>query len=161
MYKDDIWHRKLVRAVEEHEEDFTDKQWSKYRIDQLLRIAERVRQKSEDCEACRSYQHTITRLEEEFQELPDSKAQRQWQAQKIREMSAHLVEEHDLAPPHYFLRRWLKIGLIAGLTLGLVAAALVTRDLLSIPLGLLLGALIGGLYGWSQDSRFRREHKLI
>jgi hypothetical protein len=161
MYKDDIWYRKVTQEIEEHEEDLTDKQWSKYKIDQLLRIANRVRQKSENCETCRSFQHTITRLEEELQELPDSKAQRQWQAEKLYEMGSHFVQAHELAPPHYFFRKWLKIGLIAGLVLGLVAALFVTGSLISLPLGGILGGLFGGTYGWGQDRQFRQNHRLI
>jgi chromatin segregation and condensation protein Rec8/ScpA/Scc1 (kleisin family) len=161
MYRDDIWYRKLVQEIEAREDEFTDKQWSKYRIDQLLRVADRVRQKSEACETCRDFQHTITRLEEELQELPDSKAQRQWQAEKLREMGKHFVQAHDLAPPHYFLRQWLKIGLVAGLVLGLFAALFVTHSLISLPLGGILGGLLGGAYGWVQDSRMEQQHKLI
>ena len=161
MYKDDIWYRKIAQEIESHEEDLTDKQWSKYKIDQLLRIADRVRQTSEACETCRGFQYTITRLEEELQELPESKAQRQWQAEKLHEMGKHFVQAHDLAPPHYFLRKWLKIGLVAGLVLGLFAALFVTGNLISLPLGGIVGGLLGGIYGWGQDSQLKQKHRLI
>mgnify|MGYP006302206597 FL=1 len=118
MYKDDLWYRKLVQEIEAHKDDLTDKEWSKYKIDQLLRTAERVRQESEECETCRDYQHTITRLEEELQELPDSKAQRQWQSEKLREIGKHFVRVHDLAPPRFYFRKWLKLGLVVGMVLG-------------------------------------------
>jgi chromatin segregation and condensation protein Rec8/ScpA/Scc1 (kleisin family) len=161
MYKDDIWYRKVAQEIEAHEEELTDKQWSKYKIDQLLRVADRVRQNSEDCETCRGFQHTITRLEEELQELPDSKAQRQWQAEKLREMGKHFVQVHDLAPPRYFLRKWLRIGLFAGLILGLLATLFVTGTLISLPIGGVLGGLLGGMYGWGQDAQMKQKHKLI
>ena len=160
MYKDEIWYRKLVQAVEEHREQLGQKQWHKYRVDLLLKIANRVREFSDGCETCRGYQHTLTRLEEEFQELPDSKAQRQYQLVQLRAMTGHFVEVHRLAAPGYFARKWLKLGMLAGLALGFLAM-LVYGNLLLWPLGVLVGAGLAWVYGLTEDKKFEREHRLL
>jgi hypothetical protein len=160
MYKDEIWYRKLEQAVDEHRESLTEKQWRKYNIDGLLRVANRVRQFSDDCDTCQSYQHALTRLEEEFQELPDSKAQRQYQADQLQEMATHFVNAHQIAPPGYFLRKWLRRGLIAGAVVGF-AALIVVGNLLLLPLAIIAGAAVTALYGWSEDQKVTREHRLI
>ncbi|MBN1248434.1 MAG: hypothetical protein JXC32_12300 [Anaerolineae bacterium] len=160
MYKDEIWYRKLELAINDRQDDFTDKQWRKYQVDHLLKVANRVRETSEDCEVCQSYQHTLTRLEEEFAELPGSKAQRQYQSQQLREMGQHFVKAHNLAPPGYFLRHWLRTGLIGGVLVGLVAMV-VFGNLLLLPGGV---AVVGGaaaLYGMTLDQKAEREHRLI
>jgi hypothetical protein len=125
MYKDDQWYQAWAEAVEIHQEEFTPKQNRRYQIDLMTRIARRVRDHSERCERCRSYQHTLTRLEEEMQELPDSKAQRQWQRQKLREIGQHYVAQHNLAPPGYYTRQGLKYGLLSGAALGVLVGLIV------------------------------------
>jgi hypothetical protein len=160
MYRDEIWYRKLEEDVNEHRDDFTEKKWQKYRIDRLLRTANRVREFSDDCEVCKAYQHTLTRLEEELQELPDSKAQRQYQTEQLREMGKHFVEEHGVSPRGFFLRRWLKLGLIAGAIIGVVLVVL-NGNLLLLPLGIGAGAVMGAAYGWTEDQKYERRHKLL
>lgn len=160
MYRDDIWYRKLEAAVEEHRDGLSKKQWRKYRIGHLLRVADRVREFSETCETCQGYQHTLTRLEEELQELSDSKAQRQYQSEQLTEMGRHFVADHGLAPPYFFLRRWLRYGLIGGSILGLVLAVGLANGLL-LPLSGIVGTVLGAIYGFSQDQRFEREHRRI
>jgi hypothetical protein len=160
MYKDDIWYRKLEAAVEERRDALTAKQWTRYRIDYLLRVADRVREFSDSCEVCQDYQHTLTRLEEELQELPNSKAQRQYQEGQLRRMGEHFVATHHLAPPGFFLRRWLRTGVFAGLGAGLVSAIVTGRPLF-VPLGTLVLAGVGVLYGLMQDQKFQRNRWLI
>jgi len=160
MYKDEIWYRKLEQALDERRDAFTDKEWGKYNIEGLRKVANRVRQFSESCPTCTGYQHTLTRLEEELQELPDSKAQRQYQAEQLKEMGAHFVQEHELAPPKWFFRKYLRLGLIAGSIIGFLAM-LVVGNLLLFPLGLAVGAGAMALYGRSEDAKIEREHRLI
>lgn len=160
MYKDEIWYRKLVQAVEEHREQFSQKQWDSFRVDLLLKVANRVREFSGECMTCRGYQHTLTRLEEEFQELPDSKAQRQYQREQLRAMTDHLVQAHRLAAPGYFARKRLKFGVLVGLALGFLAM-LVYGNLLLWPLGVLVGGGLAWAYGITEDQRFEREHRLL
>lgn len=160
MYKDELWYRELERAVEQHRDLFTDKQWSRYRIDYLLRVANRVREFSEACETCKAYQHILTRLEEELQELPDSKAQRQYQTEQLWTISAHFVAEHRLAPPRFFLISWLRYGVYAGLAIGFVTM-LIVGSLLLLPVTVLAFAGIGAISGWVMDQKFVREQRLI
>ena len=110
MYKDDIWYRKLEQAVDEHRPDFTEKQRKKFAIDFMMRIARRVKDFSDSCETCRSCQHTLTRMEEEFLELPGSKAQRQYQRKQLQLMAEHFASEHRLAPPRFYLLKYLRYG---------------------------------------------------
>lgn len=160
MYKDEIWYRKFEQAVNERRDLFSDKQWAKFQLDHLLKVANRVREFSESCDTCRGYQHTLTRLEEESQELPGSKAQRQYQMGQLYQMGEHFVTEHQLAPPKFFLRRWLRYGLFAGLGVGFVAMIIV-GNLLLFPAATLLLTGLGAFYGYVQDQKFVRERRLV
>ena len=161
MYKDDLWYRKLVRDIEEHRADFTDKQRRKYQIDFMLRVAARIKETSDACETCRSFQHILTRLEEEFPELPGSKAQRHYQVQQLRLMAEHFVKAHRLAPAQYYTRLYLNYGVIAGMLFGIVVGLLVLNNVLYLPIGVAAGLLLAGVYGKSEDARVKRERRLI
>jgi hypothetical protein len=156
MYKDEIWYRKFEQAMANRRDTFTDKQWEKLNLDYLLRVANRVRELSDSCETCQGYQRALTRLEEELQELPASKAQRQYQAEQLGEMGQHFVAEHRLAPPHYFRKRWLRYGVFAGLGLGFVAM-LAVGNLLLFPVATLLVAGAAALYGHTEDQKYERK----
>ena len=161
MYKDDIWYRKLTQAVDEHRPDFTKKQLQKFAIDFMMRIAWRVKDYSDSCETCRSFQHALTRLEEEFSELPDSKAQRQYQTKQLREMAVHFASVHRLAPPRYYLLKYLRYGLIAGLLAGIILGFMVLNDGVYVLIGTAVGLVLGGLFGSTEDAKVRNEHRLI
>jgi hypothetical protein len=161
MYKDDLWYRHFSEDVEEHLPDFTEKQQRKYKIELLLHTAKRVRDFSDGCGTCRGFQHTLTRLEEEIQELPDSKAQRQYQVEQLRRMAEHFVREHRLAPPNYYTRKYATYGLVAGLLGGFVIGVLILGNFLYLPAGLMLGLAGGMMYGVAEDATVENEHRRI
>ncbi len=160
MYKDEMWYRNWSRAVEVHKEDLSDKQWEKYSIKYMLKLGQRVKSFSDGCRTCRGYQHHLTRLEEEMQELPESKAQRQYQAKLLGTMTDHMVKEHRLAPPNYHMKKMLKYGIYAGSVIGFFVAIFVTGNLVHIPIAIILGAVLAEFYGFAEDTRIKKEHRL-
>ncbi|MBN1873142.1 MAG: hypothetical protein JXA33_02855 [Anaerolineae bacterium] len=160
MYKDDIWYRDFSRAVGAHKEAFSEKQNKQFQIEAVLRLALRVRDFSDKCEICRGYQHTLTRLEEEMPELPGSQAQRQYQNKQVHEMQAHFVKVHHLSPPGYYMRKWIRYGLLIGFVLGF-AATTFTGNTLYFPAGCVVGILGGALYGNSEDAIIKNQRRSI
>ncbi len=160
MYKDDIWHRKFVQAVEKRKEDFTEKEIRRYRIQPLLDVAGQVAKHSEHCETCREYQQTLTRLEEEMGALPESQAQRQYQRRQIREMQEHFVQEHNLFPGGYHLQKYLVQGLIGGAALGILGFALY-GSLFYLIGGFVVGLLFGLGLGSFRDAQVRQQRRLF
>jgi len=159
-YKDEMWYRKLTQALEDHRAGLTEKQVAKFQLAFLLRVVRRVKDNSDACETCRGYQQILTRLEEEFQELAASKAQRQYQKRTLAEISEHYVKAHRMAPAGYHVRKWLRNGLAGGSILGFVAMFLAS-NLLYFPAGVALGAVFGYLYGSSEDSRVAHDHRVL
>jgi hypothetical protein len=161
MYKDDLWYRKLTRDIEQHRADFTDKQLRAYQIDLMLRIAQRVKEASDACETCRNFQRALSRLEEEFSELPDSKAQRHYQKQQLRLMAEHFVKAHRLAPAQYYIHLYANYGFIVGLLLGIIVGLLMLNNGLYLPLGAVAGLILGVALGSSVDARVKREQRML
>jgi hypothetical protein len=161
MYKDEMWFRNWSRAVDEHKDDMTSKQWEKFHIKYMLRLGQRIKDFSDGCKTCREYQHPLTRLEEELQELPGSKAQRQYQTQVLNTITDHMVKEHRIAPSNYYLKKMLKYGIVVGLVIGIIVTFFVTRNLLHLPVAIILGAALSELYGYAEDNRIKQEHRIL
>jgi len=161
MYKDALWYTKLSRSIEVRKEKFTPKQISQYQIEFFLRLALRIKDYSDRSEACRDFQHVLTRLEAEMGELPASKAQRQYQREKLHEIAEYFVKHHRLAPPQYYTRKSLIYGLITGGVLGLIASLFIVSHSPLFLLGLALGGGGGYLYGVTEDNTIQREGRVI
>ena len=161
MYKDEMWYRNWSRAVDAHKEELTDKQWEKYGIAYILKLGRRVKDFSDHCKPCRDYQHPLTRLEEEMRELPDSKAQRQYQAQLIGSLTDHMVKQHRIAPPNYHVKKMLKYGMIAGVVIGVLVSFFVTGNVLHLPIALVLGIALAVIYGYAEDNRIKQEKRTL
>ena len=161
MYRDELWYRQLIRDIEAHRWSFTDKQLRAYQIDLMLRIALRVKELSDACETCRSFQRTLSRMEEEFPELPGSKAQRHYQIQQLRLMIEHFVKAHRLAPAHYYTRLLANYGLVVGLIFGIAVGFLVLNNGLYLPVASVAGLILGTTLGWIADTRVKHEQRVL
>ena len=161
MYRDELWYRQLIRDVEANRWNFTDKQLRAYQIDLLLRIALRVKELSDACETCRGFQRILSRMEEEFPELPGSKAQRHYQIQQLRLMIEHFVKVHRLAPAFYYTRLLANYGFVVGLIFGIAVGLLVLNNGLYVPLAAIAGLILGTTLGWIVDARIKREQRVL
>jgi len=161
MYKDELWYRQLIRDFETHRLDFTEKQLRAYQVDLMLRIALRVKELSDACELCRDFQRILSRMEEEFPELPGSKAQRRYHIRQLRLMTEHFVKAHRLAPPQYYTRLYANYGFVVGLLFGIAVGLLVMNNGLYLPLASIAGLILGMTLGWIVDTRVKREQRVI
>jgi hypothetical protein len=161
MYKDELWYRQLIRDIEERRLDFTDKQLRTYQVDLVLRVALRVKELSDACETCRSFQRILSRMEEEFPELPGSKAQRHYHIQQLRLMTEHFVKEHHLAPALYYTRLYANYGFVVGLLFGIAVGLLVLNNGLYLPVASVAGLALGAALGWIADVRVKHEQRVI
>jgi hypothetical protein len=160
MYKDDLWYRRLMHELEEHRENFTEKEIRRYRIPLMERAAKRVAEFSEKCATCKDYQHTLTRLEEEMHALPESPAQRDHQRATLLALGDHFRAEHDLSTPGHYRRRWLRLGTYAGIALGALAAILLGNTVyifVAMPLGLLVGMAVGA----ARDAAYANRKRMV
>lgn len=161
MYKDELWYRQLFRDVEARQSDFTEKQLHAYQVDLLLRLALRMKEASAECETCRSFQSVLSRLAEELSQLPESRAQRRYQAQQLRIIIEHFVRTHRLAPAHYYTHLYANYGFITGLLLGIAVGLLMLNNGLYLPAATVAGLGLGLLLGYSADARVKREQRIL
>ena len=161
MYRDELWYRQLIRDLETHQLGFSDKQLRAYQIDLMLRIALRVKELSDTCELCRDFQRILSRMEEEFPELPGSKAQRHYQIRQLRLMTEHFVKAHRLAPPQYYTRLYANYGFVLGLLFGIAVGLLALNNGLYVPVASVAGLTLGTTLGWIVDTRVKREQRVL
>ncbi len=161
MYKDELWYRQLIRDLETYRSDFTEKQLHAYQIDLMLRLALRIKEASDACETCRSFQSILSRLAEELPQLPTSKAQRHYQAQQLRLIVEHFVKAHRLAPAYYYTHLYANYGFIAGSFLGIAVGLLVLNNGLYLPVAAVIGLVLGILLGYRTDAQIKHAQRII
>lgn len=161
MYKDELWYRQLTRDIEAHWAGFTDRQLRAYQIDLMLCIASRIKEHSDACETCRSFQQTLSHMVEEFPALPESSAQRHHQIRQLRLMTEHFVKVHRLAPAQYHTRLYANYGFVAGLLFGIAVGLLMLNNGLYVPVASVAGLILGGVFGLIADARVKREQRGI
>ena len=96
-----------------------------------------------------------------MQELPGSKAQRQYQQEMIQRFARHFREAHSLFLPGYYTSTGITWGGALGLIVGAAAGLFIFDGVLYAGIGLVLGLLVGFAFGSSMDAKVKRERRLV
>lgn len=155
------WYRETVKALQGKQRVFDEKQLKAYQLSLLQRSAERIAEFSHRCETCRDFQHDITRLVEEMQHLPESKAQRRHQISEIRKFTAHLRKEHDLTTKRYWVSQGLNYGALLGMGVGLGLDLVVFQNGLALVTGMATGVLLGTIAGMLLANRAEQQGQIV
>ena len=148
------WYIDIVKEIGRHKDKFSKRDYKKYRLNLLLRMAKRVASFSADCVECQNFQGEITKLAEDLGNLVQaSKEERKCYLNTIRNISNHLQKHHKLIAEGYYIGVGGGIGLILGAAIGLALDNIV----LGPGLGLVLGAAIGS----AMDAKAKKEDKII
>ncbi len=152
------WYRETIKVLEAKQRAFDEKQIDAFQLPLLQRCAKRIAELSNHCETCHGFQHPITRLVEEMQHLPKSKAQRRYQINEIRTYTAHLRKEHNLTTKRYWVSRGLNYGGVLGMGAGLGLDYFVFQNGIVLAIGMVAGVLIGTSIGlWLANRAEKRE----
>jgi len=155
------WHRETVKTLEAKQRAFDDKQIDAFQLPLLQQCVKRIADLSHHCETCQDFQHNITRLVEEMQHLPKSKAQRRHQIAEIRTFTAHLRKEHNLYTKRYWISRGLNYGALLGMGVGLGLDLFVFQNGLALVAGMAAGVLGGSLVGLLLANRAEKREQIV
>jgi FtsZ-binding cell division protein ZapB len=159
--KNQAWYRETVKALESRQRAFDEKQIDAFQLPLLKRCAERIAELSNHCETCHGFQHNISRLVEETQHLPKSKAQRRHQIGEIREFTKHLRKEHELFTKRYWVSRGLNYGALLGMGVGLGLDLAIFQNGLALVAGMAIGVVGGSLIGLLLANRAEEREQIV
>jgi FtsZ-binding cell division protein ZapB len=155
------WVRETRKTLEANQRAFEQKQIDAFQLPLLQRCAKRIAEFSHHCETCLGFQHEVTRLVEEMAHLPNSKAQRRHQVERIRTFTAHLREAHNLYTKRYWVTRSLNYGTILGIGVGLGLDIAIFQNGIALVAGLAIGILGGSVIGMLLANRAEKREQLI
>ncbi|MFC1943420.1 hypothetical protein ACFLWO_02430 [Chloroflexota bacterium] len=149
------WYNKIVREINSYKDTLSKKDYKKYKLDLLLRIAKRVDDFSSYCGECQMFQPEITRLAEDLGNLIQipNKEERKGYLKTINNMVKHLQKQHKLVSEGQYVGIGLAIGAGIGTALG---AALDNTGV-----GTAMGTGIALAIGRYLDNKAKNEGKVI
>jgi hypothetical protein len=134
------WYQGIESQINSYRQLVSKKDFKKYQLDLLLRVAKRLASFSRDCEECRKYLEDISRLSAEAGSPPlISKEQKKEYNHSLNTIVQHLKKKHKLVFEGETSGYWIAIGVALGIALGPAFNNLSW----GIPIGLAIGVAIG------------------
>lgn len=154
------WYNDTVKEIGRHKDKFSKRNYKKYKLDLLLRMAKRVVSFSADCVECQAFQGEITKRAKDLGNLVHaSKEERKSYLKMINSIRKHLQERHKLIAEGENLGIWIGIGVAIGVAIGSGMSIVSGVDSVSIGAG--IGIAIGSAIGSYLDAKAKKEDKVI
>ena len=162
MEKHNDWYIAIVKEIGRHKNKFSKRDYKKYKLDLLLRMAKRVASFSADCVECQNFQGEITKLAEDVGNLVQaSKEERKSYFKMINRILKHLQERHKLITKGENFAIWIGIGIAIGGGMGITFGVGSDNIGMGMPIGAGMGMAIGSAIGSYMDAKAKKEGKVI
>ena len=148
------WYDDIVKEISLHKDILGKKESKKYKLDLLLKIAQRVDSFSSHCGACQIFQQDITQLTQDLGYIVQaSKDKRKGYFKKINNITKHLQKHHKLVSEGHYIGIGIAIGVAIGTGVGTALGKPGIGPGLGIALGLAIGAYL--------DNKAKKEGRVI
>ena len=152
------WYQDIEREIGRHKDWLSQKDYKKYKLDLLLRIAGRVDTFSAACSECQAFQPEIKRLVQDlnnFAQLPKqvAKEERKSYFRRVNDFVKHLQKQHKLVTEGYYMGIGIAIGLAVSAGIGTALGNPGVGTGIGIALGLAIGKYL--------DNKAKKEGRVI
>ena len=152
------WYEDIAKEIGRLKDWLSQKDYKKYKLDLLLRIAGRVDVFSAACSECQAFQPEIKRLVQDlnnFAQLPKqvAKEERKRYFRQISDMVKHLQKQHKLVTEGYYMGIGIAIGMAVSAGIGTALGNPGAGTGIGIALGLVIGKYL--------DNKAKKEGRVI
>lgn len=153
------WYNRIATEIGQYQVTLGQKDFKKYKLDLLLRIAKRVDDFSATCGECQTFQSEINRLVQELSLLTQmpSKEGIKSHTKAVRILVDHLKKVHKLVEKGHYLGIGIGIGMAIGAALGGTLGAALDNPGIGTAVGIGLGIAIGTYL----DRKAKEEGRVI
>ena len=153
VYSD--WCNRVIREINSYKDALSKKEYKKYKLDLLLRMAKRVDGFYSYCGECQMLQPEITELTQNLANLIQipNKEERKSYFKKINNMVKHLQKQHKLITEG----QYFGIGMLIGGGVGSALGAALDNPGVGTAIGIAIG-LVAGRY---LDDKAKKEGRVI
>lgn len=148
------WYKDIETRINSSKSSLSKKEYNKYQLDTLLRISQRVRGFSPECEECLRLQADISQMVDQSGNSTGlSKDQYKAYCRSMNNIIHHLREKHKLALEGESLGIWIGIGAALGIVFGIIMD--------NIAIGIAIGAALGVTIGSSLNYKNKKDDRVI
>ena len=150
------WYSRIAKEVSLYKDTLNKKDYKKYRLDLLQRVAKRVDGFADICEECRTFKQDITALLQDINyvfSMAMTKEKRKDYSRRLNGIIKHLQKHHKLVTEGQYMAMWSGIGSAIGVALGAALG--------NMGAGVGLGAGIGVAVGVYMDKKAKKEGRVI
>jgi len=149
------WYNHIIKEISPYKNTLSKKDYKKYKLDLLLRVAKRVDDFSSTCGECQLFQPEITSLTQGLGNLVQipSKEERKSYFKTINNIVKHLQRQHKLVTEGQYIGIGLAIGVGIGTVLGVALG--------NLGIGPALGTALGVAIGAALDHKAKKEGRVI
>ena len=153
------WYRGIVKEITLFKDKLSKRDYNKYKLDLLLRIAKRVADYSPNCGECQNFKEEITKLTEDLGDFHSSKEKRKGYFKVIEIFTKHLQKSHKLIAEGKNISTWGVIGFIVGIVLGSLFRA--SGMSMGFSNGVIIGLIFGGVIGIALEIIAKKRGRVI
>jgi hypothetical protein len=150
------WYGHVEKEVGRYRESLSQKDYKKYRLDMLVRVAGRVDDFSATCGECQILKQDITTLLQDLNYVSGMSAAREKRRiylKKIDNIIKHLKKKHRLVNEGEYMGIWTAMGTAIGVAIGAGSE--------NISIGIPIGVAIGIAVGAYLDRKAKKEDRVI
>ncbi len=149
------WYNQIVSKIRLHKDSLSKKNYKKYKLDLLLRVAARVDGFSSTCGESRRFQQEITKITHDLANLVQmpNKEARQSYFKTINDIMKHLQKNHGLLTQGQNIGLWVTLSIGLGVLLGVIFR--------NTAIGVAIGTALGVAIGSALDAKAKKEGRVI
>ena len=153
------WYNRIATEIGQYQVTLGQKDFKKYKLDLLLRVAKRVDDFSHTCGECQTFKSEITRLTQELSLLTQmpSKQGIKSHTKAVNNLAEHLKKVHKLVDKGHYLGVGIGIGMAIGAALGGALGAALDNPGIGTAIGIALGIAVGRYL----DKKAEKEGRVI
>jgi len=154
------WYNEIARQISVYKDSLDKKDYKKYKLDLLMRLAGRIDSFSAICGECQMFKQDISRLSQDINysmqvsgTIRMSGDERKSYNRTINTITKHLQKQHKLVTEGYYTG----IGSAIGTGIGVAIGAALGNPGIGAPIGIGIGLAIGRYL----DNKAKKESRII
>ena len=158
------WYPEFENEIFQKLKGTKDRDLRFFRIEEFLRICQRVDSYDASCRECNSYKYEIEKQKESIATAVNTPGkERRSFDHLLSKMSRHMKKGHGFYPPYYFMYlysvMWAAPLVILSLLVSLLFPTITTWAFLAPAFA--IGIVSGQIYGGKKDKHIREQNKLL
>jgi len=158
------WYNQYEKNIFSSLKDEKNRDIRFFRIEEMLRMAERTDKYAPSCKKCQSFKNRLNEISMSIKKAVRYPGKERKELDLLQsEMSAHMKKIHGFYPPYYFSYLYSAIGILIFMIIAVIVYLIFPSfsiwNILSISFA--AGVITGQITGNKKDNRIKKEGKIL